>query len=230
MGAAYAALLPVALPASAARPGRYHANVYAAAERTGLADLLTEVGPDAPTLCAGWTARDLAAHLVARGTRADAVGGIVIPALAPRLQRVQDAIAGRPWATLVAQVRRRPWWSVGPLDEVANRTEYFVHHEDVRRAQPGWSPRSLPPALAAAIWSGVRVRARLVLRRTPATVTVAAPGHGSRTAGRGGPAVTLAGDPGELLLFLFGRQAHTHVELTGPAEITSRMRTARYGI
>ena len=33
-----------------------------------------------------------------------------------------------------------------------------------------------------------------------------------------------------LLLFLFGRQAHTHVELTGPAEITSRMRTARYGI
>jgi hypothetical protein len=61
-------------------------------------------------------------------------------------------------------------------------------------------------------------------------VTVAAPGHGSRATGRGGPAVTVSGEPGELLLFLFGRQAHARVELTGPEEITARMRTARYGI
>ena len=47
---------------------------------------------------------------------------------------------------------------------------------------------------------------------------------------RGGPAVTLSAEPGELLLFLFGRQAHARVELTGPEEITARMRTARYGI
>lgn len=201
----------------------------AAAEREALADLLTEVGPDAPTLCAGWSTRDLAAHLVVRATRLDAAGGIVVPALAGHLRRVQSAVAARPWETLVAQVRRRPWWSVGVLDEAANRVEYFVHHEDVRRAQPDWQPRWLPPGHAAALWSGVRTRARLALRRTPATVTVTAPGLASITAGRGGPAVTLAGPPEEVLLFLFGRQAVARVELTGPEEIITRMRGARFG-
>jgi uncharacterized protein (TIGR03085 family) len=204
--------------------------VYAAAERAELADLLIKVGPEAPTLCEGWNARDLAAHLVVRATRADVVGGIAIRALAGPLRRVQSSVAARPWETLVAQVRRRPWWAFGPLDEAANRTEYFVHHEDVRRAQPDWRPRPLPADHAAALWSDVRMRARLVLRRTPATVTVAAPGHDARTGGRGGPAVTISGGPGELLLFLFGRQAHARVELTGPEEITARMRTARFGI
>ena len=35
-------------------------------ERLGLCDLLLELGPDAPTLCEGWTTADLAAHLVLR--------------------------------------------------------------------------------------------------------------------------------------------------------------------
>lgn len=190
---------------------------------------MAQVGPDAPTLCAGWTTRDLAAHLVVRATRVDAAGGLIIPALSGRLKRVQDRVAARPWDVLVAQVRRRPWWSFGPLDELANRAEYFVHHEDVRRAQPDWEPRSLPADLVAALWPAVRLRARLALRRTPASVTVTAFGVGSYQAGRGGPAVVLAGEPAELLLFLFGRQAHARVDLTGPEAITARMRTARYG-
>ncbi len=205
-------------------------NRFAPAERAAVADLLAEVGPDAPTLCEGWTTRDLAAHLVVRGRRLDVVGGLVIPALAGPLRRVQDSVARRPWETLVAQVRRRPLWSPGPLDEAANRPEYFVHHEDVRRAQPGWAPRRLSPDFSAALWSGLRLRARLVLRRTPARVTVSAPGHGAVTAGRGGPSVTLSGEPQELLLFLFGRQAHARVSLEGPDAVVARMRTARYGI
>jgi uncharacterized protein (TIGR03083 family) len=35
-------------------------------ERNELCDLMLETGPDAPTLCEGWTTRDLAAHLVIR--------------------------------------------------------------------------------------------------------------------------------------------------------------------
>ena len=42
---------------------------YAFAERLALADLMAEVGPDAPTLCGGWTTRDLAAHLLLRERR-----------------------------------------------------------------------------------------------------------------------------------------------------------------
>src|SRR5882762_622635 len=35
-------------------------------ERRELCDLFLELGPDAPTLCEGWTTLDLAAHLVLR--------------------------------------------------------------------------------------------------------------------------------------------------------------------
>jgi uncharacterized protein (TIGR03085 family) len=198
-------------------------------ERAALADLMTTLGPDAPTLCEGWTTRDLAAHLVVRATRADAAAGIVIPPLAAHTRRVQDKVAAGDWTALVAKVRRRPWWAaVG--DEAVNRVEYFVHHEDVRRAQPGWTARTLPAGLEEALFGRLRTQARLALRRTPAKVTVTAPGHGSIIAGKGGPAVDLVGPPSELILFLIGRQAHALVELAGPEEITARMRTARYGI
>jgi uncharacterized protein (TIGR03085 family) len=195
-----------------------------------MADLLLELGPDQPTLCAGWTTRDLAAHVVVRGSRVDVAGGIFIRTLAGPLKRVQDRVAAGNWEALANRVRRRPWWAPGRLDEAANRVEYFVHHEDVRRAQPGWTPRELTPSFAAALWVGVRTQARLTLRRTPARITVTAAGHGSFTAGRGGPDVELSGDPGELVMFLLGRQAHARVELTGPEQITDRMRTAHYGI
>jgi uncharacterized protein (TIGR03085 family) len=203
---------------------------YAAIERDALADLLLEVGPDAPTLCTGWTTRDLAAHLVVRASRPDAAAGITVKSLAGYLARVQQKAAAQDWNTLVAKVRRRPGWAVFG-EELLNRTEYFVHHEDIRRAQPDWQPRSLSPEFSAALWSGLRGPARLVLRRTPAAVTVSAPGYGSFTGGRGGPEVELTGEPQELVLFLSGRQAHARgVALTGAPELVSRMQTARYGV
>ncbi|MGE5830161.1 MAG: TIGR03085 family metal-binding protein [Micromonosporaceae bacterium] len=205
----------------------------AAAERAALADLMASVGPDAPTLCAGWLTRDLAAHIIARERRPDASGGIMLRPLAGYLKHVQDGIATRDWADLVAAVRRPPWWSPISnrwLDEATNRIEFFVHHEDVRRAQDGWRPRQLSPDVSAALWRRVRALARLVLRRVPAAVTVVAPGFGEAPGGRGGPPARLAGEPQELLLFLTGRQDHALVELTGPEKITERMRRGRYGI
>ena len=211
---------------------------FAPLERAALADLMQELGPDAPTLCMGWTTRDLAAHLVVRATRADAAAGIMVPVLAGHTKRVQDRVAGQEWSTLVRQVRHRPWWAA-LSDEAFNRVEYFVHHEDVRRAQPGWRPRELSEEFSEALWSRVRAQAKLVLRKTPATVSVTATSFaggdqrgnvGTVTAGRGGPAVDLAGPPQELMLFLTGRQPHALVELAGPDSITARMRTARYGI
>ena len=206
-----------------------HVTEFASQERTALADLMATLGPDAPTLCEGWTTRDLAAHLVVRATRADAAAGIVVPALAAHTQRVQDRVAGQDWDTLLAKVRRRPWWALLG-EEAVNRTEYFVHHEDVRRAQPDWSARELGADFEEALWGRVRPQSQLVLRRTPAVVTVTAPGFGTVTAGRGGPDVDLVGPPAELLLFLIGRQRHALVELAGPETVTQRMRSARYGV
>ena len=101
-----------------------------------MADLLRSLGPDAPTLCAGWTTRDLAAHLVVRATRPDAAVGIVVPRLDGHSHRVRDRVAAQDWSALVARVGRRPGWAVVG-DEALNLVEYFVHGEDIRRAQPG---------------------------------------------------------------------------------------------
>ncbi|MGJ4074519.1 maleylpyruvate isomerase N-terminal domain-containing protein [Corynebacterium macclintockiae] len=45
-------------------------------EREALANLLQQSGPDAPTLCEGWSTRDLAVHLVIREYRPDAAAGL----------------------------------------------------------------------------------------------------------------------------------------------------------
>src|SRR5262245_27693554 len=191
---------------------------YARTERLALAAEMARLGPDAPTLCTGWTTRDLAAHIVVRERRPDAAVGIVLKAAAGHTRKVQQQAAAQDFPALLDQVRRPPAWSPvsNPLlDETLNVNEMFVHHEDVRRAQPGWSPRSLDPGLQAALWGRLRRMARLVLRRFPATVVLDAGEYGAVTGGSGGARITVSGDPGELSLFLTGRQAYARVRLTG---------------
>ncbi|MEU7822378.1 TIGR03085 family metal-binding protein [Catellatospora sp. NPDC049133] len=207
---------------------------YAFAERLALADLMAEVGPDAPTLCGDWTVRALLAHLLLRERRFDAAPGILIKRLADRTAAVQQRIAARNFDTLLAELRRPPRWSpagFGPLDELINLTEMFVHHEDVRRAAADWTPRKLEPGLSEALWGQVRRRAPLLLRRYPVQVRVISPGHGTVTTGRAGTQpLNLTGTPSELLMFLTGRQGHARASLDGPPELTSRLRGARLGI
>ncbi|WP_117214411.1 TIGR03085 family metal-binding protein [Allorhizocola rhizosphaerae] len=207
---------------------------YAFAERLALAHQMERVGPDAPTLCGEWTVRELLAHLLLRERRPDAAVGILIKRFGARTEHVQRDISAGDFAALLAALRRPPWWSPVSnvlLDELTNLTEMFVHHEDVRRAQAGWAPRELSHGLEAALFTRVRAWARLALRRYPATVRIETPGFGSVKAGTASPDVlTLSGPPGELLLFLFGRQAHARAELSGPPEAAERLRRARLGI
>ncbi len=206
---------------------------YARSEREALADLFQTLGPDAPTLNEGWCARDLAAHLVLRERRPDAAGGILLPPLRGHAERVRRRLAARPWAHLVDQVRRPPVWSPvsNPLtDELANTMEFFIHHEDVRRAGSGWQPRDLPAGLQRALWRRASGLARLALRRFPAAVLVQAPGYGELSAGRGGEPVRLVAAPGELVLFLSGRQRAARVQVDGPGAVADRLRGARLGL
>jgi uncharacterized protein (TIGR03085 family) len=206
---------------------------YARAERAALADLLLALGPDAPTINTGWTTRDLAAHLVLRERRPDAAGGIALAPLRGYSERVRRSLAGRPYPQLVDAVRRPPWWSPvsNPvLDGLTNTVEFFIHHEDVRRAQPAWKPRQLPAGQQAALWRRGKPLGRLTLRRFPASVLVQAPEFGEATVGAGGERVRIVGAPGELLLFLTGRQRVARVQLDGPAALTARLRGARLGL
>jgi uncharacterized protein (TIGR03085 family) len=190
----------------------------ARAERDQLSNLFVEVGPDAPTLCEGWQAKDLAAHLVLRDRRPDAAGGIMISALAPRTERIQAEYAGKPWDELVDLVRTGPpGWSpfaIGPLNELVNGTEYFIHHEDVRRAVDGWKPRPADPKRDEGLWRALRFAARRSYRNSVVGVLLRRP-DGETIVGKRGPqAVTISGEVGELLLHAFGRDA-VHVEFEG---------------
>jgi uncharacterized protein (TIGR03085 family) len=205
----------------------------APAERAALCDLFDAVGPDAPTLCTGWTTRDLAAHLAVRDRRADAAAGIMIRRLAGHTETVRRAEAARAYPQIVQRVRRVPWWVLtghGVLDRLTNTTEFYIHHEDVRRAADDWAPRDLSDEMQRALYGPVRTISPLRLRRFPAAITIEAPGYGQIKAGAGGPELSLAGEPGELALFLGGRQAHSRVTLYGPDDLVTRLRTARLGV
>lgn len=192
----------------------------ARSERLALANLLLELGPDAPTLCGDWTTNALAAHLVVRERRPDATPGVAISALAPWTARVQDGYEDKPFEALVRLVRTGPGrlspFSLPGVDKLLNTSEYAVHHEDVRRAQPRWQPRELPPKVADTLWRAAQARARLALGSVKAGVVLArSDADESKVVNDGEPAVTLTGPPMELLLFLYGRRDHARVEITG---------------
>ena len=207
---------------------------FARSERTALANLLTEIGPDQPTLCAGWQTRDLAAHLVTRDRRPDAVAGVLIKPFAGYVDRLRNAAAARPWDVLIAQVDQPPRASmagIGPLDRLANTGEFFIHHEDVRRAQPNWTPRPLDHGLGEALSRQVKLMAKLRLRKFPAHITITMPDYGAPIlVGAGGPDLDISGDPGEITLLLSGRQHASRATIVGPDDLVERVRTAKLGI
>ena len=196
---------------------------FVARERDALADLMTELGPDAPTCCAGWTTAHLAAHLVVRDRRPDALAGYALESagqggpLVAWAHRLEDQLrTATPYADVVARVRSGPpGWAptAWPLVEQAiNATEFAIHHEDVRRAQPGWEPRTLSREDQDALWSAAALYARrgagrrgLVLRRTDGDGVEKRVGAAGRT---------VEGEPLEMLLWTAGRRDVARVTVT----------------
>ncbi|WP_220182712.1 TIGR03085 family metal-binding protein [Sphaerisporangium album] len=208
---------------------------HARAERAALCDLLDDLGPDAPTLCEGWTTADLAAHLVLRERRLDAAGGIAIPALAGYTASVQDRIkSGRSYREVVDAVRQGPpkWTPYGfipGLDNTVNTLEFLVHHEDVRRAQPGWEPRELPDDLSETVWKRLASGGRFMFRRAPVGVVLRHTDGRRAGAKMAEPHVVVTGDPAELLMYAFGRQAHARVTCEGDPMSIARLNAAQLG-
>jgi uncharacterized protein (TIGR03085 family) len=199
---------------------------HARRERQELAELMLATGPDAPTLCEGWTTKDLAAHMVIREGRPDAAAGIVLPPLAGWTERVQRAAASQSYPELVRQVRTGPptlsIYALPGMDAMLNLIEYVVHHEDVLRAQPDWDgPREIPVDLANELWGRLKRMARVMYLRVPVGVTlVRTDGRRSEcVARRAEPMVTMTGTALELLMRSYGRGS-AQVEITGdPAAI-----------
>lgn len=202
----------------------------AAGERRELSALLAEVGPEAPTLCAGWTTRDLAAHLVIRERRPDAALGLVLSPLSGWTAWVQDAAAQRRWDELVAMVRDGPpiWSPLGLLD-VVNAVEFFVHHEDVRRGRGNATPRPKDPGRDDLLWYVLGSAARLGYRNSPVGVVLRRADGAERVACGGPRTVTLVGEPGELLLHAYGREIVV-LDFEGEQADIAALQGARRGI
>jgi len=207
-----------------------------AQERRELCDLLEELGPSAPTLLGGWTAHDLAAHIVLR--ERDLVAGpcIVLPGPFQRFaERRRAGLArGRDFTWLVARIRSGPplgFFRIGWVRALANLNEFFVHHEDVRRAN-GRGPRDLTPAMDAALWRNVRRGSHFLSRRLRGCgLEIEWVGTDQRvTAQPGEPAARLGGPPGELLLYLFGRQAAAQVDVSGSPQDVAAVRRTHFGM
>lgn len=197
-------------------------------ERSTLCDLFVQYGPDAPTLCEGWLAVDLAAHLVVRERRPDSGPGLVWPRLAAYTEKVRRAERDRvPFEELVETVRRGPPALLRPFDGPMNTVEFFIHVEDLRRGRDGWEPRAISPELADALWA--RVVPGGMAKKIPATIVLRSPGRDAKEAGSG-PRLTLAGDPGELVMFGAGRQAKALVEIDGDEALAAQLRAARLGV
>ncbi|MFD7205209.1 TIGR03085 family metal-binding protein [Streptomyces sp. NPDC059893] len=206
-------------------------STHAKRERLLLADLLEASGPDAPTLCEGWNARDLAAHVVVRERRADAAGGILIKQLAQRLERVQAEFAEKPYDELIQLIRTGPPrfspFSVKQIDEASNAVEFYVHTEDVRRAQPDWTARELDPVFADVLWSRLERMARVIGRKSPVGLVLRRPDGRTVVAHKGTPVVTVTGEPAELLMFAFGRQDAARVETEGEKDAIRKLHEAK---
>jgi uncharacterized protein (TIGR03085 family) len=210
-------------------------RAFDAEERAQLCDLLDELGPEAPTLLEPWTTRDLAAHLVIREHDSLAGPGLVLPGAWGRLaERRRSALAARDFTGLVATIRSGPppgFFRIGWVGRFPNLNEFFVHHEDVRRAN-GHGRRTNEPAMDEALWRNVSQAPWLLARRLrgaglelqwAATATTV-------RARRGKPTAHIAGPPGELLLYLFGRQRAAEVDIDGPAKAVEALGRARFGI
>ena len=203
-------------------------------ERSALCDLLDELGPDAPTLCEGWTTRDLATHLYVRDRDPKAWAGISVGRLQGLAEKAMDEQAGRPYEEIVAAVRAgAPRWSPMGLPgakDLVNLLEFVIHHEDVRRAQQGWGPRAVPSTLADSVWRAIKLGARAALRKAPDGVLLRRAGTDSSVqAKKGALTVTVVGDPVELALFTSGRQRAARVDLSGDDAAVARLLASPLG-
>ncbi len=216
---------------------------YSSEERLALCALLDKTGPDAPTLCEGWTTGDLAAHLVLRERRPDAAAGVMGGPLAGYTARVQQRIRARiPFPDLVRIIRSGPprlsVMALPGVDERANAVEFFVHQEDVQRAAPGWEPRELSGGESDMLWQRLRM-AWFLLRKAPVGVELArddidtgeVSGEGPAyriTAKNTTPAVTVVGSPAELTMWVMGRTTAARVRMDGIQAAVTKLAEANW--
>lgn len=198
-------------------------------QRSHLARLLHEAGPDAPTLCAGWRTRHLAVHLVLRehtpwrlidwprpwGHRAIAQGAV----------RAADDVAFHDMVDFFA-APPSPWHPAAWAGERMNLLEFLVHGQDVARAGDAQIDAEQGSAEEDdALWSAFKSMAPILFRKSEMGVILVRPDGIRHAVGPGARkgSVVIRGEVRELILHAFGRGRHADVVVAGPPELTARL-------
>lgn len=208
---------------------------FTTASREALAEALLAAGPGHRTLCEGWKTEHLAAHIHLRESSPLAAGLALKPLtgmLEERTLSLGDAHSSdQDYQELVQKVatggagtdrvvtRLRAAAPVRRMAQAANLLEFFVHTEDVRRAQERWAPRRLSDEYADVLWEELRRRVRLMYRSEQTGVRLVRTPRAGRemdapatvVARAGEPEVTITGPTGELIMHAFGRRDHALV-------------------
>lgn len=200
---------------------------FAQRQRAALIDLMRDLGPFAATLNEGWQTQDLAAHLYVREHRPVALLGIGMERFQELTQRIQnEELHSRGFDGLLDELKTTGW-VMRPLDKLVNTSEYYIHHEDVLRANGRSQTLSAdeqqelwPIAKMLARKTQLKLKQRLVLKRTDTGDEV--------PMGQGTLTVHLEGLPSELLLLLSGRDAD--VKTTGEPGPVAVFRSAISGL
>jgi uncharacterized protein (TIGR03085 family) len=204
---------------------------WAAHERAELVDALTELGPDAPTLCEGWLTKDMAAHVYVRERRPDASLGVLpLGPISRYTDRVMESVLeAQGYDGLLRKLREpAPILRVLHLDEAINTVEFFVHTEDVRR--PNKMPdREMPEEFERKIGRRLAQQGRLSFRRAGVRVRLV-PTVGEPAEFGKGPLVEVHGKPSELLLLAFNRKADAKVEYSGDPAGIETLQKAQLGL
>lgn len=214
---------------------------------------LTDAQWEAETVCTGWDAKQLAAHLIVRERSLVAALGIVIPAFSGFHERGVAKVAAYPRQWLIDRLYAGPpWWTRVAQVHIA---EDWIHTQDILR---GGAATADPdneldidagdhhPELAHALARACDRFAPLTLRKIngPFRVHLTDADTYTRTwLVRPGPKfalradwanvapdVTITGPIGELLLAFSGREHVANVAFTGNPQLISIIRAGLTGI
>ena len=188
----------------------------ARAERTDLAELLRTLSTEqwhAPSLCDGWSVKDVVAHMIsyddlgAVGMMRRFVKGRIVRANEVGVEEYRPL--GIPELLEVFEERLQPRGLTAGLGGMIGLVDGTIHHQDIRRALN--KPRSIPDdrlhRVAASVPSNPRLGARKRVRGLRLRATDIEWVHGR------GPEVT--GTAEALMMAISGR-AHALPDLAGP--------------
>lgn len=207
-------------------------------ERAALCNTALEIGEQAPTLSGDWTVKDLVIHLLVRERDPLGAPGILVSRLEWLTDRSSRRLGQQDFTALVERLRGGPpIWSpmkLPPVDTMVNGLEYFVHHEDIRRAQPDWEPRELNDGEQRQLWNLLGQAGKALVRPSGVPVEVRWPGAAkdgtdrTKTLRRGEQPVVVSGQPSEVAMFLFSRSRHRDLTFDGPPEAVAALKKGRH--